>query len=96
MRVGPETRRTRAITITVDGVSVGANLGETVAGALLANGQRAWRRTPQGDPRGLFCGMGTCFDCTVTVNGVSGVRACLTPVADGMVIETEKPAERSA
>jgi predicted molibdopterin-dependent oxidoreductase YjgC len=96
MRVGPETQRGQAVTITVNGASMRAYLGETIAGTLLANGQRAWRRTETGEPRGLFCGMGICFDCMVTVNGVSNVRACITPVADGMVVETEQPAEVKA
>ena len=96
MRIEPEMQRGQAVTITVDGVPIRAYLGETIAGALLANGRRAWRRTETGEPRGLFCGMGICFDCTVTVNGVSNVRACVTPVADGMVVETERPAEVKA
>jgi predicted molibdopterin-dependent oxidoreductase YjgC len=93
MRIEAETQRGQAVTITVDGVPLQAYLGETIAGALLANGQRAWRRTENGKPRGLFCGMGICFDCLVTVDGVSNVRACITPVSDGMVIETEGPRE---
>ncbi len=96
MRIEAETQRGQAVTITVDGVPLQAYLGETIAGALLANGQRAWRRTESGKPRGLFCGMGICFDCLVTVDGVSNVRACITPVSDGMVIETEGPREGSA
>jgi NADH dehydrogenase/NADH:ubiquinone oxidoreductase subunit G len=36
--------------------------------------------------------MGVCFDCLVTVDGVDNVRACLTPVEDGMVIATERRA----
>ncbi len=95
MRIELETQRGQAVSITVDGVSLQAYLGETIAGALLANGQRAWRRTEGGEPRGLFCGMGICFDCTVTVDGVSNVRACITPVVDGMVVETEGPTEVS-
>lgn len=72
----------------LDGVPLPAYLGETVAGALLASGRRAWRYTGHGQPRGLFCGIGLCFDCLVTVNGTPNVRACLTPVAAGMVVET--------
>jgi predicted molibdopterin-dependent oxidoreductase YjgC len=95
MRIGPETQRGPAVTITVDGTPVQTYLGETIAGALLANGQRTWRRTQGGEPRGLFCGMGICFDCIVTVDSVPGVRACMTPVAEGMVVETEGPREAS-
>jgi aerobic-type carbon monoxide dehydrogenase small subunit (CoxS/CutS family) len=91
MRIESETQRSQALTIMVDGVPLQAYLGETIAGALLANGQRAWRRTESGEPRGLFCGMGICFDCLVTVDGVPNVRACITPVIEGMVVETEGP-----
>ena len=91
MRIEPETQRGQAVSITLDGVPVQAYLGETIAGALLTNGRRAWRRTESGEPRGLFCGIGICFDCLVTVDGVSNVRACVTPVIEGMVIETEGP-----
>ena len=95
MRIGPDTQRGQAVTITLDGVPLQAYLGETIAGALLANGRRAWRHTDVGEPRGLFCGMGICFDCVVTVDGIAGVRACLTPVAEGMVVETEGAMESS-
>ena len=81
--------RRQAITITVDGNPVPAYAGETIAGALLASGQRSWRHTRHGQPRGLFCGIGLCYDCLVTVNGTPKVRACQTPVAAGMVVETE-------
>lgn len=90
VRVGtsPEVERGRAVTIIVDGVRLPAYMGETIAGALLASGRRAWRHSPHGQPRGLFCGIGLCFDCLVTVNGTPNVRACVTPVAAGMVVET--------
>jgi predicted molibdopterin-dependent oxidoreductase YjgC len=91
MRIESETQRGQTVTIMVDGVPLQAYLGETIAGALLANGQRAWRRTEGGEPRGLFCGIGVCFDCTVTVDGVPNVRACITPVIEGMVVDTEGP-----
>lgn len=95
MRIGSESQRGRPVTIWVDGNPVRAYMGETIAAALLAAGRRAWRQTLQGEPRGLFCGMGICFDCIVTVDGVNGVRACMTPVAEGMVVETEGLAESS-
>jgi hypothetical protein len=67
--------------------------GETVAAALLADGRRAFRRTVRrGEPRGLLCGMGVCFDCLVRVDGRPNVRACQTPVAEGMRVETPRGA----
>jgi aerobic-type carbon monoxide dehydrogenase small subunit (CoxS/CutS family) len=69
----------------VDGEVVSAFEGESVAAALFAVGRRALRTTPRrGDARGVYCGIGLCFECAVVVDGQSGVRACLTPVRDGM------------
>jgi predicted molibdopterin-dependent oxidoreductase YjgC len=89
-RIGtaPEVERGQAISLTVDGDPLLAYEGETIAGALLASGRHALRHTRHGQPRGLYCGIGLCFECLVTVNGTPNVRACLTPVAAGMVVET--------
>ncbi len=80
------------LTVTVDGEAVLAYPGETVATALLAAGRRTFRHTDHAAPRGLFCGMGVCFDCLVTVDGQPDVRACMTTVQPGMVVETGGPA----
>jgi len=77
-----------ALSITVDGEAVAAYPGETVATALLAAGRRTFRHTDHGAPRSLFCGMGVCFDCLVTVDGQPDVRACMTTVRAGMTVET--------
>ncbi len=87
----PRPPGSAALTITVDGEPVPAYPGETIATALLAAGQRTFRRTDHAAPRGLFCGMGICFDCLVTVDGQPDVRACMTAVQPGMVIETGGP-----
>lgn len=77
-----------SMTITVNGATLQARAGQSVAGALLAGGYRTFRRTtPTGGPRSLFCGMGVCYDCLVTIDGNAGRRACLTPVHDGMAVE---------
>lgn len=81
-----------ALTITVDGEPAAAYPGETVATVLLAAGRRIFRRTAHAAPRGLFCGMGVCYDCLVTVDGQPDVRACMTTVQPGMVIETSQQA----
>ncbi|MFF2847410.1 (2Fe-2S)-binding protein [Streptomyces sp. NPDC058001] len=77
------------ISVTLDGERLRAGQGQTVAGLLMSRGRVSWRTTARtGRPRGLFCGIGVCFDCLVTVNGLSDVRACQRLVADGDVIET--------
>lgn len=83
----------RSVRIVVGGRTVRAREGETIAAALLAAGQAVFRTDPAtGEARGLFCGVGRCPDCAVIVDGEADVRACLTPVRDGMRVEV--PLER--
>lgn len=78
------------MTLLVDGVSCVAYAGETVHAVLLATGIRALRVSRKtGEPRGFFCGMGVCYECRVTINGVPDQRACMALAADGMQIETK-------
>ncbi|MER7370812.1 2Fe-2S iron-sulfur cluster-binding protein [Nonomuraea wenchangensis] len=71
--------------MTFRGAVVPAEPGQSVGAALVAAGIRDWRGTRRGGrPRGLFCGIGVCFDCLITVDGVPDRRACLTPAADGL------------
>lgn len=82
-------QRGEAMSIQVDGQLIEAYAGETVAAVLLVSGRRAFRHTDKsGAPRGLFCGMGVCFDCLVTIDGQPNVRACTSPVRPGMVVQT--------
>lgn len=79
----------RMVALTIDGARVEAGEGDTVAAALTLVGIDRWRVTPaSGAPRGLYCGMGVCFDCLVTIDGIASRQACLTPVAEGMRVET--------
>ena len=85
------SRAVRRMTFTFDGRVMPAEPGQSVAAALWAQGVRSWRRTRIGDrPRGLFCGIGVCFDCLVVINGVPAQRACLVGVNDGDVVETQR------
>jgi sarcosine oxidase subunit alpha len=83
--------RGRRVQIVVDEVPVQAYEGESVAASLLAAGRRGLRVTPRGgEPRGMYCGIGVCFDCVMTFDGERAARACLTPVRDGLRVETRK------
>lgn len=74
------------------GRAVPVRAGQSVAGALIAAGVTAWRTTRVGRrPRGVFCGIGACFDCLITVDGVPHQRACLVPARDGMVLAPDEP-----
>lgn len=77
-----------AVTISADGRSVRVPAGVTVAAALLDLGVSAFRRSVSGEPRAPLCGMGTCYECRVTIDGVAHRRACLVTVADGMHVVT--------
>jgi predicted molibdopterin-dependent oxidoreductase YjgC len=79
----------RLVSITVDGKVMEAVEGEPIAAALLAQGMRVMRKTPRfGELRGVFCGIGRCTDCIMTVDGIPNVRTCVTPVREGMVINS--------
>src|SRR5690242_9891437 len=77
------------VAIVVDGVTLTGVAGQSIAGVLMAAGRQSWRTTArQGRPRGIFCGIGVCFDCLVTVNDLRDVRACQRRAADGDEVTT--------
>ncbi|HJB09125.1 MAG TPA: (2Fe-2S)-binding protein [Candidatus Brachybacterium merdavium] len=92
----------RSVTITIDGAPLRVPVTRTVAAALLLDQERmAWRSTRRsGSARGLFCGIGVCYDCLATINGRASQRTCLVEVADGMEVSTgsttDAPGEPSA
>ncbi len=78
------------ITFTFNGEELSAHLGQSVAAALIANQERITRLTRfDKKPRGLFCGIGVCFDCLITIDGERNLRSCITPLRQGMVIEVQ-------
>jgi sarcosine oxidase subunit alpha len=91
MRIESLADRGTPFRIDVDGQPMLACVGETIAAVLLANGKRLLRHTPKrSEPRGLFCGIGVCYDCLVTVNGVPNQRACMTLAQPGAVVKTQR------
>ena len=64
--------------IEVDGRTILARNGQTIAEALLANGVRVLRTTRKHAPRGVYCGVGICYECRMIVNGKPNVRTCMT------------------
>jgi len=79
------------LTIFFDGEKIPAKEGEPIAAALLAYGVKVFRKTAKNAyPRGIFCGIGRCTDCVMIVDDQPNVRTCVTPVRDGMKVETQK------
>jgi len=82
--------RGERLSFSFDGRSIVAFRGESVAAALLAAGERVLRVTATGSPRGVFCGMGVCYDCLMVIDGVPSRRACVTLAEAGMKVETQQ------
>jgi predicted molibdopterin-dependent oxidoreductase YjgC len=79
-------RSDELVELEVDGQPITAPSGRSIAAALVERGESRLRHSPGGAPRGIYCGIGVCFECRVHVEGRGMVRACVTPVEDGMRI----------
>ena len=80
----------KQVEIEVDGEPILAFEGEMIATALIAAGRTVFRHTiKRGEARGIYCAIGRCTDCMMTVDGVPNVRTCVTPVQAGMKIQTQ-------
>ena len=75
------------ITIGIDGLSVSAERGESIAAVILRQ-EEAWSRLSPVSltKRAPYCMMGVCFECLAEVDGVASVQTCLKEVSDGMKI----------
>jgi sarcosine oxidase subunit alpha len=61
-----------------------------VSAAVLEAGVTTFRRSVSGEARGPLCGMGICFECRVTIDGVAHVRSCQTLCENGMDVRTDE------
>lgn len=78
------------ITISFDGRPIEARDGQSVAAALMAAGERCLRIDEFGNPKGVVCGIGFCWECRCSIDGVPDTRACMTPVRPGMVVRRQQ------
>lgn len=76
------------VSIVVDGRETTVTAGITVAAAILGLGVAAFRRSVTGEGRAPLCGMGTCHECRLTIDGVAHRRSCLVVVSDGLRVST--------
>ncbi|MBQ1881197.1 MAG: (2Fe-2S)-binding protein [Lachnospiraceae bacterium] len=73
-----------------DGKEMEGYEGEPIAAALSAAGVKIHRYTQKGHkPRGIFCAIGRCTDCVMIVDGVPNVRTCITPLREGLNVQTQ-------
>ncbi len=79
----------RDVTLTVNGARVNVREGAMVSTAVALAGAWGFRRSVTGEPRAPLCGMGVCFECRVTVDGRSHVRACQVLCRDGMAVRID-------
>jgi len=75
-------------TILVDGQPIEFVAGDTIGSSLMRVGRLGLRLTRSGAPRGVFCGIGICNDCLVSVGGRPNQRACQVPAVPGLIVET--------
>ncbi|MCR4631073.1 MAG: (2Fe-2S)-binding protein [Treponema sp.] len=78
------------VTFSLDGNEMHGYEGEPIAVALRAAGILKHRETSkQHKPRGIFCAIGRCTDCVMVVDGVPNTRTCITPLKEGMKVQTQ-------
>jgi hypothetical protein len=75
-------------TFLLDGRTVAFHPGDSVAAAIMRTGELTLRRSRSGEARGLYCGIGVCNECLVTLDGRPNVRACIAPATPGAAVET--------
>lgn len=84
-----ESPEKKIVTFTYDGKTLEGLEGEPIAVALRAAGVMVHRYTKKRhEPRGVFCAIGRCTDCVMIVNGKPNVRTCITPLEEGMTVQT--------
>lgn len=80
----------RLVTFHYNGRLMEGYEGEPIAVALKAADVMVHRYTKKlHKPRGIFCAIGRCTDCVMIVDGIPNVRTCVTPLDEGMVIQTQ-------
>ncbi len=81
----PERKK---INFSFDGIKLNGFEGMVISSALFLNKIKIFGYHPKDNsPQGMFCANGQCAQCNVIVNGIP-VKACMTPLKEGMVIES--------
>jgi len=79
------------VTFTLNGQKIEGVAGEPIAAALHAAGVKVLHHSHKNHrPRGLFCAIGNCSSCLMTVDKIPNVRVCVEPLRAGVVVETQE------
>ena len=90
-----EPEKGRPVVFTYNGQELTGYEGEPVAAALKAAGVMVHRYTKkEHKPRGIFCAIGRCTDCVMIVDGKPNIRTCITPLREGMKVQTVDAAQK--
>ncbi len=85
-----DIKKGKAVKFTYNGTELEGYEGEPVAAALKAAGVMVHRYTAKRHkPRGIFCAIGRCTDCVMVVDGKPNIRTCVTPLREGMKVQTQ-------
>lgn len=83
-------KKGKKVTFTYNDRQVEGYEGEPIAAALKAGGLMVHRYTKkEHKPRGIFCAIGRCTDCVMVVDGKPNIRTCVTPLKEGMKVQTQ-------
>lgn len=80
----------KMVNFTYNGTVLQGIEGEPISAALRVAGVMTHRYTKKRhEPRGVFCAIGRCTDCVMVVDGKPNIRTCITPLREGMVVNTQ-------
>ena len=77
------------ITLSINGTALAVPVGTVVAAAIARANHPGFRKSVRGQPRAPLCGMGICFECRVTIDGVPHQRSCNILCTPGMEVRTD-------
>lgn len=82
----------KTVHIIVNGAPVEVPEGISVAAAVLGHSHERhfYEHGLDGGKRAPWCLMGVCFECMLEIDGKPDVQSCMVPVAEGMVVNTQK------
>lgn len=81
----------KKITFSFDGKKITGFKDDSIASAIHATGITTFSHSLRHKrPRGFFCGIGKCSSCLMQVNGIPNVRTCITPIQQGMIVQSQK------